>query len=63
MNPKHSDEYGDYLYEQEKDKRIMASEDNVKQVSADIWETTDRQWFSTRNGAIDHQYNIERGAI
>jgi hypothetical protein len=59
-NYKHSDEYGDAMREEQRDRNIDASYDNIKEHFGE-WRCTDAKCFAVKGDAVDHQYNIERG--
>ena len=60
---KTSDEYGDHMYQQQKDARIDESLEKVKQCKhCDGWLTTRRDHYPTREKAASQQYDILRGS-
>lgn len=76
MCDKTSDFYGDMMRDKQRDERIAQSEELLKCVltpySYDGWmkivavfRTTDGKYFSDKEKekAIEHQYNIQRGAV
>lgn len=58
-----SDDYGDYLREQQRDRNIDASHENVKHLGNNTYRTTDGKKFLILDAAENHQYDIERGAV
>ena len=62
---KKTDEYGDFKREEQREENMRKSEANVVQVGLKLneqcWKCTDGSLFSSREDAVNCQYDIERG--